>query len=291
MELQFLKAHSPMDWVSIDLILISLLITIITINVFILTRRLHHLEKHKMLDLEADYHDDHFLNKFRSLQTLNAEKGPFDEVAFRAFMNLNAGKDCTLITGTAEKRSTLDREALLQALVDFFKRYGSETPVTKNEGDTVTSPPEYSATGICDTNQGIASGTTGEASDVDSCDAQSEVSSVSEDWPETNQESSPKLSCSGCSKDPCVIAKECQNVVGWGCRICAKMWCTSCWDKIYAAAAALNPSMRLHSITCGCGGSVESYGSTFMLPHRQVLLQDAIKKVKLNPRNIYPSPT
>jgi hypothetical protein len=78
MGLLSLKGEDLIEWISIEFDPISLRV-VATINLFILSCRLHHLEKHKIFDLERCRHDFELLNRFCDLQTVDSNKEPFDE--------------------------------------------------------------------------------------------------------------------------------------------------------------------------------------------------------------------
>jgi hypothetical protein len=92
MGLLSIKGKDLIEWVPIEFVLILLLGIVAMINLFILSHRLNHLEKHKIFDLERCHRDFELLNRLRDLQTVDSNKEPFDEQAFGSFINLNGGK-------------------------------------------------------------------------------------------------------------------------------------------------------------------------------------------------------
>lgn len=96
MVLSFLKAVSLMEWVVIDLILLSPLAVFIKINLFILSCRLHRIGRRKILELEGCRHDLELLNKLRGLQNTVTKEGPFDDKTYYSFMDLHGEKNSNL---------------------------------------------------------------------------------------------------------------------------------------------------------------------------------------------------
>ncbi|ERF75240.1 hypothetical protein EPUS_00032 [Endocarpon pusillum Z07020] len=146
MGLPSLTAASLMDWAAIDLILTSLFAAIITVNLLLLRRRVHRLERRKIFDLEKGRHDVELLNKFRDLQTTESKNGPLDEKAFQCFMELAGGKIPSLDSKCEDQETAFRYEQLLQAAVKFFHPERSEASVNeKQELGAVVATPEFTA--------------------------------------------------------------------------------------------------------------------------------------------------
>lgn len=280
LQLQPLNASSLLAWVVIDLILTSLFGAIILINTFILSGRLHRLEKHTTLDREAGHRDVNVLDKFRDPQILKLKKEQFDEPAVRAFLNLNGENDRTSTTSKDDRKSPKRHEAIVETVAKVSHLAKSETQVKKNEDDAAECPPDYSATEPCAEHQDVASGITEETCDPDSYDAQSEKFSLPD--PHLPEEIQDALSgyvepvCSGCSKKSDSGSVWCGGFQGLGRPRCQKRWCWSCSNKIYAATASLG---EMSEVICACGNPLETLESTWMTWSQARQLLNAFNQV------------
>jgi hypothetical protein len=251
MEPPSVKAASKWDWAVIDLTLISLFAAIITINLFTLSRRLHRLEKQKVIDLENGRHDVDFLNKFRNLQSTDS-KEPFDEKTFQSFVDLNSGQNPTFTIVHEDQKATTGSDELLQLLVKFFHLEGPrQAPRAPEESTFVKPESDY-------TNQFFKSGSNVSAYDK----YPAKINSAG--FPSSrllahaaSKRGETQPTCLGCAKEIYSLqSRECLN------EKCGQLWCLNCTCEL---KSLINPSGENARIYC-------TYGAT-------ITLEDGISKL------------
>ncbi len=245
-----------MDWATVDLILTLLFAAIITINLLLLGRRLQHLERRKIIDLEKAHHDVELLDKLRDLQTTESKNGPSDEKAFQYFMYLAGEKNLNLDPKYEDQKMILRREGLLQAVIKFLHLERPEALLNeKQELGAAVAPPDYTA----DVLDEIQSKEVGHNIDSNGycCYYVSPTERISmdvKDEEEVSQIDSWGLhKCSGCSKQ--MAGDDFKKVCApWGCR---RHWCDSCMDSIQKS---LSPLGGIAQAYCICGSILACHG-------------------------------
>ena len=276
MGLLSLKAASLMDWAAVDLILTLLFAAIITVNLFLLGRRLHHLERRKIFDLEDGRHDVELLNKFRDLQTIESKNAPFDERAFQCFMDLASGKNPSLDSKCEAQKTTLRHEDLLQAVVKFFHLERSEASVNeKQELGAAVAPPDYTAT-VLDETQSNEAGHVTDSNDF--CCYYGGPSKplfklVREDDQLSQINSWGLHKCSGCSKQM-TGHKFRETCVPW---TCGRQWCDSCMDNIQRSISLLGGLAQAYCTSCGT--VLACHGFDLLFPQEAVYFETMFRNV------------
>jgi hypothetical protein len=135
MLLTFLQDAGLMDWVIIHLIFISVFAVSITINLFLLGRRLQRIEQRKIFDLEECRYDLQLLDNFRHLHTAEPKKGQFDGNTFQFFMDHLDERNWNLDAIYKDQQLSTTPEEALQEPVEVFQ-LGSAAASVKGKHDS-----------------------------------------------------------------------------------------------------------------------------------------------------------
>ncbi|KAF7511695.1 hypothetical protein GJ744_003858 [Endocarpon pusillum] len=277
-----LKEPTLIDWPAVDLILTSLFAAIITVNLLLLRRRVHRLERHKIFgrkifDLE-DGHDVELLNKFCDLQTTEWKNGPLDKKAFQCFMDLAGGKIPSLDPKCKDQEMAARYEELLVAVVKFFHPELSEASVNeKQELGAVVATPDYTAA-VLDEPQSKEAGHVTESRRWCGCSGSPSKPFL------TDMEKDELLSqiyssslgkcCSGCSKKmaPDKLNGTCSPLD------CGRQWCDSCIDSIEESTSHLGDLTRAYCTSCG--NVLTCHGLDLSFPREAVYIVNTLRNLK-----------
>ena len=275
MLLTFLQTAGLMDWMIIDLIFISVFAVSITINLFLLGRRLHRIEQRKIFDLEGCRYHLQLLDEFRYLHTNKPKQGPFDDNNFQFFTDLPDEKNNNFDSIHKHQKSSTTPEVNLQAPVELFQLGSAEVSVKgKHESVATEGPPEYTVTKPGEANPDSVDDSTDSSGPRCPSFAQPQI------MPLTIQEHIEDLHdiqrhfgfCCGCYKTAKPVgAAHC----GWYSKRSAE-YCAACLESVKKRVTLRGDSARAY---CTCGQYMAGNVTETSATDREVHIEYIMKNV------------